>query len=56
MTATIRALRIVSNCNNAILRIDEISALLNEICRIAVKDAGYRLAWIGFVSIKMPTS
>ena len=52
MTVNIRALRIVRDCNNAILRIDEISALLNEICRIAVEDAGYSLAWIGFCEHK----
>ena len=52
MTVNTRALRIVRDCNNAILRIDEISALLNEICRIAVKDAGYSLAWIGFCEHK----
>ena len=45
---TRRVLRIVGDCNRAILRIHELSALLNEICRIAVADAGYRLAWIGF--------
>jgi signal transduction histidine kinase/sensor domain CHASE-containing protein len=42
-----RALRLLSQCNNSVvLAVDE-QVLLNDICKIAVRTAGYRMAWIG---------
>jgi PAS domain S-box-containing protein len=44
-----RELLAISNCNQTLLRTDGELALLNEICRIICDEAGYRLAWVGFV-------
>jgi len=43
-----RALRTISECNEAVVRAREESELLQEICRILVQEGGYRLAWVGF--------
>lgn len=43
-----RALRILSQCSAAVVQAREEQALLEEVCRIAVGPAGYRLAWVGF--------
>ncbi len=42
-----RALSTLSGCNRALLRADDETALLQEICRIIVDEAGYRYAWVG---------
>lgn len=42
-----RAQRALSRCNQALIRADEEQALLKEICRIIVEDAGYRFCWVG---------
>ena len=42
-----RALRMLSDCNQAIVRINDADELLNEVCRIIVEIGGYRMAWIG---------
>lgn len=39
----------LSNVNQAIVRIRHPQALLEEVCRIAVEDGGFRMAWIGLV-------
>jgi len=44
-----RALRMLGGANEALIRIIDEAALLNEVCRIAVEVGGYRMAWIGFV-------
>ena len=44
-----RALRMLSDTNQALIHITNETKLLNEICRIAVEVGGYRMAWIGFV-------
>lgn len=44
-----RALRTLSNCNQAVVRASTEAELLNGICRVIVEDGGYRLAWVGFV-------
>ncbi|MGZ5968658.1 MAG: ATP-binding protein, partial [Polyangiales bacterium] len=36
-----------SRCNSAVVHATDEQALLDEICRIAVEDAGYRMAWVG---------
>jgi PAS domain S-box-containing protein len=43
-----RALRVLSQCNAAVVHATEEQALLNEVCRIAVGPAGYQLAWVGY--------
>ena len=42
-----RTLRMVSECNQALVRAHDEAALLDAICRIAVDHGGYRLAWVG---------
>jgi PAS domain S-box-containing protein len=41
------SLRMLSACNQAILREKTPEALLNAACRIVVEIGGYRMAWIG---------
>ena len=42
-----RALRALSNCNQALIRTTDESKLLDEICGLIVKEAGYRFCWVG---------
>jgi HD-GYP domain-containing protein (c-di-GMP phosphodiesterase class II)/CHASE3 domain sensor protein len=44
-----RALKTVSECNQALVRAKDESDLLNSICRIIVEEGGYRLAWVSLV-------
>lgn len=43
-----RALRMQIASNQMLIRVPDESALLKEVCRIAVEVAGYRMAWLGF--------
>jgi PAS domain S-box-containing protein len=43
-----RALRAISNSNQAIMRATDETAFLQQGCRIIVEDCGYTLVWIGF--------
>jgi signal transduction histidine kinase len=43
-----RALRTISNCNQVLVHATDESTLLREICRVMVRDGGYRVAWVGF--------
>jgi len=43
-----RALRTLSECNQAVVRAKEESELLHAICQILVEEGGYRLAWVGY--------
>jgi PAS domain S-box-containing protein len=43
-----RAHRALSTCNEALVRATDESALLRQICRIIVEEAGYRLCWVGY--------
>lgn len=45
---TIRAFKVLSGCNQVIIRATEESKLLDEVCRVIVDVGGYRLAWVGF--------
>jgi PAS domain S-box-containing protein len=45
---TNRALRVLSQCNTAVVHASEEQALLDEVCRIVVGEAGYVFAWAGF--------
>ena len=42
-----RALRALSSCNEAVIRAVDEPTLLQQICRIVVEEAGYRLCWVG---------
>ncbi|MGF3523151.1 MAG: PAS domain S-box protein, partial [Candidatus Bathyarchaeia archaeon] len=44
-----RALLAVGKSNEALLRATDAASLVQEVCRIAVKDCGYDLAWVGLV-------
>ena len=44
-----RKLRAISNCNGALIWAVDESSLLSEVCRIICDEAGYRMAWVGFV-------
>lgn len=43
-----RSLKLLSDCNMALVHAEEESKLLSEICRLIVEQGGYRLAWVGF--------
>lgn len=43
-----RALRIISAGNQALIHATDEDSLLQEMCEVAVKVGGYRLAWIGY--------
>jgi PAS domain S-box-containing protein len=43
-----RALRTLSECNQAMVRAQDESELLRDVCRILVEDGGYRMAWVGY--------
>ncbi len=42
-----RALKMLSECNHALVRAENEEDLLYNICRIIVEEGGYRLAWVG---------
>ncbi|MEW6214337.1 MAG: GAF domain-containing protein, partial [Nitrospirota bacterium] len=43
-----RTLKMIFTSNEVLIRANEESALLQDICRTVVEVGGYRLAWIGF--------
>ncbi len=43
-----RALRMLSDSNQTLIRAADEAELLNEICRTVVETGGYRMAWVGF--------
>lgn len=43
-----RTLRMLSRCNEALVRASSEPELLEAICRQIVENGGYRLAWVGF--------
>ena len=45
---TRRALGLLTRCNAALREAVDEQALLEQICRIAVDSAGYRMAWVGY--------
>ena len=44
-----RALRLLSDCNNALVRAADEQQLLGELCRLVVDSGGYLMGWVGFV-------
>ena len=43
-----RALRLLSDCNMALVHAEEEHDLLAEICRLCVESGGYLMAWVGY--------
>ncbi|MHB1391228.1 MAG: hybrid sensor histidine kinase/response regulator [Thermoleophilia bacterium] len=43
-----RAIRVLTQCNEALIRAADETSLLKEVCHIMVEDGGYRLAWVGY--------
>jgi PAS domain S-box-containing protein len=43
-----RALLALTRCNQALTRARDEATLLQEVCRVIVEVAGYRLCWVGF--------
>jgi GAF domain-containing protein len=44
-----RELRAVDACHPTLMRAVDEANLLSEICRIVCEEAGYRMAWVGYV-------
>ena len=42
-----RVLRVLSDCNEALVHATDELAFMDEVCRIVVEDGGYLLAWVG---------
>ena len=43
-----RAMRLISLCNQEMVRATDEEVLLQAVCRLAVEPGGYRMAWVGF--------
>ena len=48
LASTNRALQMLSLSNLALTRLDDETALLTEVCRVAVDTGNYRMAWVGY--------
>lgn len=44
-----RSLRLLSDCNMALVHAEDEYKLLSEICRLCVESGGYLMAWAGYV-------
>ena len=42
-----RALRLLSDCNTAVIHAKSEGQLLNDLCRLAVESGGYLMSWVG---------
>jgi len=45
---TNRALRMISDCNQALIRATNEADLLTNICRLVAEEGGYAMAWVGY--------
>ncbi len=43
-----RALRLLSDSNEALVRAENEKSLLDDVCRLVTEKGGYRMAWIGY--------
>ncbi|HEX6302868.1 MAG TPA: PAS domain S-box protein, partial [Anaerolineales bacterium] len=43
-----RALKVLSNCNQAVIRANDETQLLHEICKIITEEGSYHFAWVGY--------
>jgi PAS domain S-box-containing protein len=48
LAAANQTLRMISECNEALVRATDEFALMKELCQIIVNMGGYRLAWVGY--------
>jgi PAS domain S-box-containing protein len=48
LQAVNRALRTLSECNQAVIRAESEADLLNGVCRILIETGGYRFVWVGY--------
>jgi len=44
-----RELRAISSCSQTLMRAEDEPTLIKDICRIVSDEAGYRMAWVGYV-------
>jgi GAF domain-containing protein len=44
-----RQLRAISTCNEVLMQASDEQTLLNQICRTVCEEAGYRMAWVGYL-------
>ncbi len=44
-----RMLKVLSECNQEVIRATDESGLLKKVCHIIVESGSYKLAWIGFI-------
>jgi len=47
LTRLNRTLRMISECNQMLVRVSDEQRLLNDICKILVREGGYRMVWVG---------
>lgn len=45
----LRAYRVLSDCNQAVVRATDEKSLMQQVCQILVQIGNFRLAWVGFV-------
>ena len=43
-----RMLRLISECNQILVRVTDEQELVREICKVIVEMGGYRMAWVGY--------
>ena len=48
ISRTNRALKMLGNCNEALIHAEDEADLLHAVCKIAVDVGGYKMAWIGY--------
>ena len=46
-----RRLRMLSTCNQVLIRASSEEALLTDVCHVIVADGGYKFAWIGYAEM-----
>jgi PAS domain S-box-containing protein len=44
-----RQLRAISTCNQVLMQVSDEQTLLNRICSTVCEEAGYRMAWVGYL-------
>ena len=48
---TSRTLRLLSDCNDALIRLKDEIQLLHSVCRLIVDKGGYPFAWVGYAGL-----
>lgn len=43
-----RIYRMLSDCNQSLMRADDENKLIAEVCRIITEEGGYRMVWVGY--------